>query len=140
VWGRSPTHGCCYNCTGLPFAGDCAKYYIHFSPDSHSASHSSSCDPSLSLFGEGGGHHVKKSAVDEEKHLTRHAVSNQDEVVEGVDVQVIAHLRQIDEAEGEDDPEDAIHHVDGAAVLGPGAAAELGRLLFVPLFTTILFR
>lgn len=65
---------------------------------------------------------MEKPAVDEEEHLSLHAVSNQAEIVEVVDVPVVGNLGQPDEAEGEDDPEDAIHHVDGDAVLGPGAA------------------
>lgn len=77
--------------------------------------------------------HVKKPAVYQSKHVTGHAIPNQREVVEGVGVPVVGDLRQLDEAHGNDDTNDALHRLFGYTALRPFRTTKVGFLLRVSL-------
>lgn len=76
---------------------------------------------------------MKKSAVNKTKHVARHAIPHQREVVIAVYVPMVRYLRQLDEAEGDDDTDDAHHHGWGDTVPRPPSMAKEGFLLPVPL-------
>lgn len=75
---------------------------------------------------------MKKTAVYESKHVTGHAIPNQREVVEGVGVPVVGDLRQLDEAHGNDDTNDALHRLFGYTAVRPLRTTKVGFLLRVP--------
>jgi len=77
--------------------------------------------------------HVKEAAVDDPEHVSRHAVTDELEVVELGRTPVVCKLRQLHEANGEDDSDDPHHHAFGDAFSWPKSlplAAFLGLVSF----------
>lgn len=81
---------------------------------------------------------MEKTAVDEEKHVSRHALSNQLEVVVVAHVPVICDFRKPHKSQRQDDADDGVHHVRGDATLGPRRAPIRGFLRLVSIFTLVI--